>query len=139
MNRQAALLYALAIVRITVGFTFFLHGAQKVFGWFGGPGLATFVQWSANYGISSFWAYCAAGAECLGGFLLMTGIVAELGALLVIPVMIGAIFLIHGTKAYFVQNQGFEYPFVLMLFALAIIVGGPGHGALWDPVKKYRE
>lgn len=128
---------ALFIVRVTTGFTFFLHGSQKLFGWFGGPGLNGFAQWSAPYGINAFWAYCAAFAECLGGVLLLTGIFAQLGALMVIAVMIGAIVLIHGTHTYFVQNNGFEYPFVLILYALATLVGGPGDFALWDPLKHW--
>ncbi len=130
---------ALTIVRLTLGSIFFLHGAQKVLGWFGGPGLDGFVKWSGTMGITPALAYLAAFAEFIGGILLFTGILAELGAVMTICVMIGAVVIVHWTHGYFAQNGGFEYPFNLILFALAIIVGGPGSYALWDPFKSLRD
>jgi putative oxidoreductase len=129
----------LLIVRLALGSIFFLHGAQKVLGWFGGPGLQGFVAWTSTLGIPTPLGYLAAFAEFIGGILLFTGIAAELGALMVIPVMIGAVFAVHWSHGYFAQNGGFEYPFNLIIFALAIMVGGPGSAALWDPFRRYRE
>lgn len=131
--------FGLLIVRLVLGSIFILHGTQKVFGWFGGPGLQGFLDWIGGYGVASFWAYLAAFAEFIGGCLLFLGIASEIGALLVIPVMIGAVFLIHWPHGYFVQYNGFEYPFNLILFALAIIIGGPGKYYLWDPFSNFRD
>jgi putative oxidoreductase len=117
---------ALAIVRITLGVIFTVHGAWKVFGLFGGPGLQGFVKWGAGIGISPMLAYLAAFAEFIGGLLLLTGFAAEIGALLVIAVMLGAIWFVHWGKGFFVQNGGFEYPLSLIMFSLAIVIGGPG-------------
>lgn len=130
---------ALALVRITLGSIFFLHGAQKVFGWFGGSGLKGFVAWSSTIGIPSWLAYVAAFAELFGGILLFTGVAAEIGALLSIGVMVGAVVAVHWSHGYFAQAGGFEYPLNLILFSLAVILGGPGAAALWDPFKKCRE
>lgn len=123
--------WALTILRLTLGIIFIAHGGQKVLGLFGGPGLAGFVHWAAGLGISAPLAYLAAFAELIGGLLLFFGIAAELGALMTIPVMIGAIIYVHWPHGFFIQNGGFEYVLSLILGAVAIIVGGPGKFALW--------
>jgi putative oxidoreductase len=131
--------WALFIVRITLGTIFIAHGGQKVLGLFGGPGLEGFVKWIGGFGVPPMLAYLAAFAEFTGGLLLFCGIAAELGALLVIPVMLGAVILIHWKHGFFSQDGGFEYPLSLIFFSLAIIVGGPGKYALYDGFKKWRE
>jgi len=123
---------ALTIVRLVLGSIFILHGSQKVFGLFGGPGLEGFVAWIGTMGVPEWLAYAAAFAELIGGVLLFFGIAAELGALLAMGVMIGAVIVVHWSNGYFGQNGGFEYPFNLALLCLAVIIGGPGKGALWD-------
>ena len=126
----------LLLVRLTLGSIFFFHGAQKVLGLFGGSGLEGFVQWAATLHIPTWLAYLGAFSEFIGGILLFLGIFSELGALAVIGVMLGAIYYVHLDKGYFIQNGGFEYPLNLILFSLAIIIGGPGAFALWDHCKK---
>ncbi len=130
---------ALTVVRLTLGSLFFAHGAQKVLGWFGGSGLAGFVQWAANLHIPEALAYLAAFAEFIGGIMLLLGIAAEVGALFTIPVMIGAVVAVHWNNGYFGQNGGFEYPLNLIFFACAIIIGGPGAWALWNPFASWRK
>lgn len=131
--------WGLFIVRVMLGIVFIAHGSQKVLGLFGGTGLEGFVKWIGGYGVPSWLAYLGAFSEFTGGILLLLGIAAELGALLVIPVMIGAVTLVHWGHGFFVQNKGFEYPLSLIFFALAIIVGGPGKYALWDLCRRCRE
>lgn len=133
--------WALFLVRLVLGYTFFLHGSQKVLGLFGGPGLSGFVTWTVGLGVPSWLAYLAAFFEFIGGILLFTGIVPEVGALLVIAVMIGAINLVHWKNGFFIQNSGmgFEYTLNLVLFAIASIIGGPGKYALWNPLGKLRD
>lgn len=138
MNRNDCQSYALWILRLVLGSVFFLHGAQKLFGWFGGPGMNGFINWIGTLGVNSFFAHLAAMAEFIGGCLMLLGIATELGALMISPVMIGAIYLVHLPHGYFIQNNGFEYTLNLILLALAVIIGGPGKGALWDPFIKFR-
>lgn len=126
---------ALSVVRITLGVIFLAHGAQKVLGLFGGPGLEKFANWAAGYGIPAALAYLGAFAELLGGFLLLGGIAAEVGALMVIPVMLVAAFVIHGKGGFFAQNGGYEYPLSLTLFLAAIVIGGPGRWYAWCACK----
>lgn len=130
--------WALTILRLVLGSIFILHGGQKVFGLFGGPGLEGFVAWIGTMGVPEWLAYLAAFAELIGGAMMFLGIAAEIGALLTMGVMIGAVIVVHWPNGYFGQNGGFEYPFNLALFALAVVVGGPGKHPLWDPCRVWR-
>jgi putative oxidoreductase len=131
--------WALFLVRVTLGSIFMLHGSQKVLGLFGGSGLEGFVKWLGGLGVPPALGYLAALAEFVGGILLFFGIAAELGALMIIPVMLGAIFIVHWGHGYFGQQGGFEYPLNLILFLCAVIIGGPGKCALWNPFKSWRD
>ncbi len=130
--------WALFIVRQILGITFLAHGGQKVFGWFGGPGLTGFAQWLSSLNVSPWLAYTGAFSEFLGAVLLILGIIPELGALLVMGVMVAAIILVHGKQGYFIQDNGFEYALNLLLFSLVSIVGGPGTLFLWNPLDSLR-
>jgi len=129
---------ALFLLRLILGSIFIAHGAQKVLGIFGGKGIEQFVQFGASMNVPAIFMWAAAYAEFIGGLFMFFGIATELGALFEIPVMIGAIVLVHGDKGYFAQNGGFEYALNLMLLAIVVIIGGPGCCALWDPFIKYR-
>ena len=111
---------------------------KKFFGGLAVLRLHGFVAWITSLGVPQFLAYLAAFAEFTGGCLMFLGIATELGALLTIPVMIGAVIVVHWPHGYFVQNHGFEYPLNLIFFALAVIIGGPGKFALWDPFLHWR-
>ncbi len=140
LKDKEAKAWAMTILRLLLGGTFILHGSQKVLGLFGGPGLAGFASFvSQNMGLPLFLGYLAAFCEFLGGWLVLLGVITELGALLIIPVMLTAIFKVHWSHGYFTQNNGFEYPLNLLLVALALLVGGPGKLALWDPWKEKRQ
>lgn len=136
MNLKREARYSLFLIRMVVGSVFMLHGAQKLFGLFGGPGLKGFAASLAPQGVSAVLAYSAACCEFIGGTLVFFGIFVELGALLIIPVMLSAMFMVHWPHGYFNQNNGFEYPLNLILLCLAIMSGGPGIYYCWDPLKK---
>ena len=136
MNSYQA--WALCIVRLLMGTTFLLHGSQKVLGLFGGPGLEGFANFVSSMGVPKILGYAAAFFEFFGGALMLLGILTEIGALMAIPVMIGAMVLVHAKNGFFIQNGGFEYSLNLLILALVLIIGGPGAGALWDPFKLLR-
>lgn len=123
---------ALLLVRIVVGSTFVMHGLQKVFGFCGGSGLAGFTGWLATIGVPVWLGTLAAYVELVGGLSVLLGILPELGALGLICVMVGAIYLVHGGKGYFGQNNGFEYPLNLLLLCLAIMLGNTGKFCIWS-------
>ena len=126
---------ALAIVRITLGVVFIAHGAQKVLGLWGGPGLDGFAQFTASLGAPEALGYIAAFIELIGGLLLLIGAASEVAALALVPVMLGAILLVHLKNGFFSQNGGYEYALVLLLLLVAIIVGGPGKWYTWCACK----
>ena len=129
--KQDCYAWALCLVRLLMGATFIAHGCQKVFGWFGGPGIHGFAGWIAGLGMPLWLGYAAGGFELIAGILLFFGIAAEFGALMVVPVMVMAIYLIHSSHGYFLP-QGCEYALNLAVLALVVIIGGPGKLALWD-------
>jgi putative oxidoreductase len=133
-ERQA---WALFIVRLLLGSTFILHGSQKVLGLFGGSGLSGFAGFVSRLGMPAVLGYIAPFCEFIGGWLVLLGVVTEVGALLIVPVMLVAISAVHLSHGYFLDKQGFEYPLNMLLAAFALIVGGPGKLALWDPFKKH--
>lgn len=123
--------WALTLIRIFLGIVFFAHGSQKVLGWFGGHGLQPFVSWLGTLGVPAVLGYAAAFFEFVGACLLLLGAASELGAFMVGCSMIGAIYLVHADKGFFVTNSGYEYALTLLILSLAIIIGGPGKLALW--------
>ena len=121
---------ALTLVRLIVGLIFTLHGLQKVFGLFGGPGLKGFASWLSTLHVPAFLAYAASFCELFGGLMLLIGIMPELGALILIPVMVSAIYLVHWQKGFFAQNGGCEYQLLLLTLMVVIIIGRPSLGVL---------
>ena len=123
---------ALLILRIVVGGLFAGHGAQKLFGWFGGHGPRTtggFFE-SIRYRPGTPMALLAGAAEFSGGLLLATGLFVPAAALLVAGVMASAIAAVHWSKGIWNQEGGFEYPLVVATVAFAVAAIGPGRFSL---------
>lgn len=122
----------LLVLRLTLGTVFLAHGAQKAFGWFGGPGFggATGFIGSLGFRPARFWAALAVGGELAAGLLFVLGLLTPLAGLLVLATMAVAIAKVHGPKGFFVQDGGFEYNLVLIIAALAVAAIGPGAFAL---------
>jgi putative oxidoreductase len=129
----------LLLLRIAVGSIMAAHGAQKLFGWWGGPGM------SGTAGMCSSLAYrapflmaCGLGvAEFGGGLSLATGFLTPLGALAVTVVMLNAIYVIHWPKGFFSGNGGYEFNLLIAASAVALAAIGPGrfsidHALGWD-------
>jgi putative oxidoreductase len=118
----------LLVLRLTLGTVFLAHGAQKAFGWFGGPGFggATGFIGSLGFRPARFWAALAVGGELAAGVLFLLGLLTPLAGLLVLATMTVAIAKVHGPKGFFVQDGGYEYNLVLIIAALAVAAIGPG-------------
>lgn len=125
---------ALLILRAVVGLLFVGHGAQKLFGWFGGEGLVRTGAWMESLGLrpGRVWALAAGLAEFAGGALLALGLLTPVAAVLLTPVMAAATVLVHARHGLWVQNGGFEYPLVNAAVAVAVGLAGPGAYAV-DP------
>ncbi len=118
----------LLILRATVGLTIAAHGAQKLFGWFGGPGLdATGKSFEAlGFYPGRRHALLASLVETGGGLLLALGAATPLGAALVASVMVVAAVTVHLPRGFFVMGGGYEYNVVLGAAALTLAFTGPG-------------
>ena len=118
----------LLVLRIAVGLTLVPHGAQKLFGWFGGYGVKGTGAWLDSMGAKNGWAIAllAGIAEFFGGLGLAFGLLTPIAAAGVIVVMLGAILTAHKGKGFFNTNGGWEFPLLIALGALAIAIAGPG-------------
>jgi putative oxidoreductase len=122
----------LAAVRVVVGLLFFGHGAQKLFGWFGGHGLEATGGFFEQIGLKPGrrTALAAGASEAGGGALLALGFLTPLASSALIGVMTQAIRTVHAPKGVWNQNGGFEYNAVLIAAAFAVTDVGPGEWSL---------
>ena len=118
----------LLVLRVILGVLFIGHGAQKLFGWFGGPGLKGTTGWLGSMGLrpARFWALLGAFAEFGGGLLFLLGFLNPLGALGISAVMLTVIITVHWHKGFWNSNGGIEFPLVNLAIALGIALIGPG-------------
>jgi putative oxidoreductase len=120
------------VVRLALGIVFFAHGAQKVFGWFGGAGLKATIRTFQQYmKVPPAATTLAAFIECFGGLALIVGALARPAAVGIIVVMLVAIAKVHWKNGFFLATQpgqanGWEYNFALIAMALAVLIGGAG-------------
>ena len=116
------------MVRAVIGGLFFGHGAQKLFGWFGGHGPEATGQFFENVGVRPGRrnALAAGTAETAGGALLITGLLTPLAGAALSSVMITAIRHVHGGKGPWVAEGGYEYNLVLLATIFALTEAGPG-------------
>ena len=119
---------SLLLMRLVVGVIFAAHGAQKLFGAFGGPGLEAITAEPPN-GMGLL-GYPVSIGEFFGGIGLIVGFLTRFSAVALIVIMIGAIYLVHGQHGFFLSNQGFEYNLALMGLLVPILLCGPGRYSL---------
>ncbi|MEA2481219.1 MAG: putative oxidoreductase [Thermoleophilaceae bacterium] len=122
----------LLVLRVIVGLLFAGHGAQKLFGVFGGHGLAGTGGFFESLGLrpGKLHAFNAGAAEFFGGALLALGLLTPLAAVLLIGTMTVAIATVHGSKGPWSSDGGYEYNLVLMAVAFAVAGVGAGDWSL---------
>jgi len=118
----------LLILRLVVGLTMAAHGAQKLFGWFGGYGLAGTGGFLEQLGFvpGRRHALFAGLAEFGGGLLLALGLATPLAAMLITSVMFVAIATVHIKHGFFNSNQGYEYNLTVAVVAVSVAMIGAG-------------
>lgn len=122
----------LLILRLVLGLTLAAHGAQKLFGWFGGYGLAGTGGFLEKLGFrpGKLQAFVAGLAEFAGGLLLAAGLATPFAAAAIITVMVVAIGSVHLSKGFFIANGGYEFNLLIIAAALALAFVGPGEYSL---------
>lgn len=115
-------------IRLPVGTVLVAHGAQKLFGWFGGYGLTGTGQWMASIGLEPgfLMALLAGSAEFFGGLAIILGLLTRPAALLCAFTMLIAIFSVHIGNGLFISNNGIEYALTLLAATLALTIQGGG-------------
>jgi putative oxidoreductase len=126
--------WTLTIIRTILGVVFFAHGAQKLLGWFGGPGLnQTMRAMHDSLGLPRLLAFAAVATEFLGGVGLVVGLLSRVAAVGIGVTMLSAIVMVHGRNGLFMdwfgarKNHGYEYH--LLALALTIVLIAKGSGA----------
>jgi len=121
-------------LRLALGALFFAHGSQKVFGWFGGHGLAGTYDGFVQMGIPGVFAALAIAAEFLGGIGLILGFLTRVAAFGIFCVMAVAVYMVHWQHGFFMNwfgqmpagQEGFEFHVLAIGMALALMAGGGG-------------
>jgi putative oxidoreductase len=136
---------ALFVLRLVVGLLFAGHGAQKLFGVFGGSGPVGTAEMFDGIGLrpGAIHARAAGTAEFMGGLLLAAGLFTPLAAAALIAVMTAAVITVHAPNGIWNTNRGYEYNLVLATVAFALAGIGAGawsldnafgfdlHGVIW--------
>lgn len=119
-------------LRLPLGIIFAAHGAQKLFGWFGGYGLEGTGQWMASIGLTPGYlmALGAGSAEFFGGLLLILGLLTRPAALVLAFTMLVAIFAVHFEHGLFLSNNGYEFGLALLAGSVALALSGGGRLSL---------
>ncbi|MFN2448003.1 MAG: DoxX family protein [Vicinamibacterales bacterium] len=124
------------VLRLTLGIVMFPHGAQKMFGWFGGAGFGgTLTMFQEYMSIPTPVTVLVIVAEFFGALGLIAGALTRLAALGIAAVMVGAVATQHASFGFFMnwagtqKGEGFEYHLLTIGLAIALMVRG---GGMWS-------
>src|SRR5436853_7818442 len=125
--------WVLGVARIVLGIVFFAHGAQKMLGWYGGPGLASSMRtFTEHLHLPSTLAFLVIAGELFSGIGLIVGLFSRIAALVIALTMVGAIATVHFRFGLFLnwfghqEGHGIEYHLLAITLALAVVVKGAG-------------
>ena len=120
--------YGLTILRIAVGVIFAAHGSQKLFGLFGGYGLAGTAQYMESLGLTPGYvmAILSGGTEFFAGLALIIGLLVRPAALGLTFLSLVASFSVHIHNGLFLTNNGYEFALALLGGSIAVLIEGAG-------------
>ncbi|GAB4252435.1 MAG: DoxX family protein [Ekhidna sp.] len=125
---------SMTVIRIILGVVIFGHGAQKLFGWFGGHGVSeTISMWKQWFGMPSIITFLVILGESLGAIALIIGLFGRFMAASIGLIMLGAVFLVHLRWGFYMNwysqpntGEGFEYHLLVLAMVVAILIKGSG-------------
>jgi putative oxidoreductase len=120
--------FASLALRIPAAIIFIAHGAQKLFGLFGGYGLEGTGQWMTSIGLEPGYqlALLAGSAEFFGGIALLIGLLVRPAALMLSITMLVAIFSVHFANGLFMTSNGYEFALALFAISISLMLSGAG-------------
>ena len=125
--------WIVGIARVVLGIIFFAHGAQKMLGWYGGPGLASTMRtFTEHLHLPSTLAFLVIAGELISGVGLIVGLFSRIAALFIVLTMMGAIATVHFRFGLFMdwfgsqKGHGIEYHLLAIALALVVVVKGAG-------------
>ena len=125
------------VLRMGLGAVFFAHGAQKLFGWFGGYGFSgTMGFLTGSLGIPALFAFLVIMAEFFGALGLLSGLLTRVAAFGIAIVMVVAILMIHLQYGFFMnwsgkqQGEGIEYHILVLTISTVLMINGGGRWSL---------
>lgn len=124
--------WGLLLLRLALGVTFMAHGSQKLFGAFGGPGLAAVMGPPAQHGMGPVLGLLVSIGEFFGGLGIVVGFLSRFSSAALILIMLGAIAMVHAKNGFFMNwmgkqaGEGIEYHLLVIGMCLAILLAGPG-------------
>jgi len=134
------------VLRLGVGVVFFAHGAQHMWGWYGGPGLSNWMNFLAATGTPKWLAFLAAFSEFFGGVGLLLGLFTRLSAFGIFCVMLVAVFQVHLKSGFFMNwaveagiGHGIEFSLTLLSAAFSLILTGCGKLGLDNLIWKKKQ
>ncbi len=118
----------LLIIRVVIGLTMAGHGAQKVFGWWGGPGIKGWTGGMTRMRIRPpvAWAWVSALSELVGGLLLALGLLTPLACAAVAASMLVAMALVHWPKGFWNSKGGYEFNLSILSAVIGLAFTGAG-------------
>jgi putative oxidoreductase len=130
---------AQGLLRVILGIIFLAHGAQKLFGWFGGGGLAGTGDFMASIGLNPGvpMAILSGTGETIGGILLLLGVLVPVAAVLLTVDMLVAI-IFRTSKLGFINGGGVELNLLVLAAVAAVVLVGPGAYSLEQLVVRRR-
>ena len=121
------------VPRVILGCVMLPHGAQKLFGWFGGFGFTnTMTYFTQTTGLPWIIAFLIVMGESLGSLGLILGFFTRLSALGLICIMVGAIITVHIPNGFFMNwfgkqaGEGFEYHLLVIGMSIPLVISGGG-------------
>jgi putative oxidoreductase len=125
--------WVVGVARIVLGIIFFAHGAQKMLGWYGGPGLASSMRtFTEHLHFPPTLAFLVIAGELFSGVGLIVGLFSRIAALVIVLTMVGAIATVHFRFGFFLnwfgtqEGHGIEYHLLTIALALVVVVQGAG-------------
>lgn len=125
-------------IRIPLGIILVAHGAQKLFGWFGGYGLEGTGQWMASIGFEPgmLMAFLAGSGEFFGGIALIFGLLTRPAAIVTGFTLLMAM-TVHWGNGLLLANNGYEFALILLFASVSLAIQGGGRYSLDNLIKSW--